>query len=338
IHQYNVTVTREITRNLMVEVSYVGSQTRAIAVSRNINAISAENLARGSAYLQAAVTNPFAGLLPGTTRNGSTIQRQELLRPFPQFGDITQNALSIGTSWYNSLQVIVQKRVSHGLTFTSSYTYSRSMERTSFLNSQDTDPITQVTDYDRPHIWVFSGVYELPFGKGRRIGGAATGLLDHLIGGWQVNWNFNWQSGRPLGQPGGLEPIAGKSAKLDKPTPDRWFNTCYADLNGALQKCLAGENPVWYQRPIFTLRTTPNRFSDIRVPWKPTLDASLFKRLSLPRKLRLELRIEAFNLMNTDILPGPNTTYNDSNFGRIPTPRGSVYFPRNVQLGMKLFF
>jgi hypothetical protein len=338
IHQYNLTVTREITKNLMLELSYVGSRTAAISISRNINAISAEDLAKGAAYLQATVKNPFAGLLPGTTRNGSTIQRQELLRPYPQFGDITRNAMSEGKSWYNGLQVIVQKRMSHGLTFTSSYTYSRTMEQTSFLNSQDTTPVKQVTDYDRPHIWVFSGVYELPFGKGRWIGGNAGALLDAFIGGWQANWNFNWQSGRPLGTPGSLEPIAGKSAKLSNPTPDRWFNTCYTDLNGASQKCLAGEEPVWTQRPNFTLRTTPNRFDDIRVPWNPTMDASLFKRVALPGKFRAEVRIEAFNLLNTKILPGPNTSYNDANFGKIATPRGSVYFPRNVQLGLKLLF
>jgi hypothetical protein len=51
-----------------------------------------------------------------------------------------------------------------------------------------------------------------------------------------------------------------------------------------------------------------------------------------------EVRIEAFNLMNTNILPSPNTTFNDANFGRIATPRGSIYFPRNVQIGAKLYF
>ncbi len=338
IHQYNVTVTREITRNLMVEASYVGSQTRGIAVSKNINAISATDLAKGAAYLQQTVPNPFAGLLPGTSRNGTTIQRQELLRPYPQFGDITENAMSVGKTWYNSLQLIVQKRVSRGLTFISSYTYSKTMEQSSFLNAQDTEMVKQVTNYDRPHIWVFSGVYELPFGRNKAIAHDASGLLNQLVGGWQVNWNFNWQSGAPLDTPGGLEPIPGKSAKLSHPTVDRYFSTCYTDLNGALQKCLPGEEPVWRQRPPFTLRTTPNRFDDIRVPWKPTLDASIFKNVAISNRTRIEVRVEAFNLTNTAILPAPNTTFNDANFGKIPAPRGSIYFPRNVQIGAKLYF
>src|SRR5262249_613771 len=160
----------------------------------------------------------------------------------------------------------------------------------------------------------FSGVYDLPFGRGKRYARDASGALNHIVGGWQINWNFNWQSGRPLGQPGGLEPIAGASATLPHPTPDRWVNTCYVGPNGHLQKCVAGESPAWRQRPPFTLRTTPLRFDDIRVPWKPTLDASAFKYFDLPRKMRCELRIEAFNLTNTVIFPAPNTTFNDANF------------------------
>ena len=344
IHQYNVTVSREISRSLMVEASYVGSRTRGLATltlaenGKNINAISAEDMAKGAAYLQAQVPNPFAGLLPDTSRNGATIQRQEMLRPYPQFGDITRNAFGVGRVWYNSLQFIAQKRVSRGLTFTSSYTFSRTMEQDEFLNAQDAAPLAMIADQDRPHIWQFNGVYELPFGRGRPIGRNIGSALNRLAGGWQFNWNFNWQSGRPLGMPGGLEPIPGTSAKLPNPTPDRWFNTCYVDLSGALQKCEPGESPVWHQRPPFTLRTTPLRFDYIRVPWKPTLDASLFKHVDVSRRIRLEIRLEAFNLTNTVIYGSPNTTFNNANFGKIAEPRGSIYFPRNMQLGAKLSF
>ena len=94
-----------------------------------------------------------------------------------------------------------------------------------------------------------------------------------------------------------------------------------------LQKCQPGESPVWRQRPPFTLRTTPLRFDDIRVPWKPTLDASLFKHVQLTRRTRLEIPVEAFNLTNTVIFAGPNTTFNDSNFGKIAERRGSGTSP-----------
>ncbi len=104
------------------------------------------------------------------------------------------------------------------------------------------------------------------------------------------------------------------------------------------QKCLQDETPVWRQRPPFTLRTTPNRFSDIRVPWKPTLDASLFKTFRFSSRYRVQIRVEAFNAFNSVIYPAPNTDFASQNFGRIPDPKGTIYFPRNVQLGVKFFF
>jgi hypothetical protein len=340
IHEYNATLSREITRGLMVEVSYVGSQTRDLSVTngKDINAISAADMAKGAAYLQAQVPNPFAGLLPGTTRNGTTIQRQELLRPYPEFGGITENSLAVGKGWYNSLQLIVRKRVSRGLSLISSYTFSKTMEQNEFLNPQDAQPVKEVTNYDRPHIWQFSGTYELPFGHGKTFARDINSALDQVIGGWQVNWNFNWQSGKPVDMPGALEAIPGTSAVLSNPTPDRWFNTCYLDTSGVPQHCLAGEAPVWQQRPPFTLRTTPHRFSDVRAPWRPTLDASAFKRFTLPGRFRFELRAEAFNLTNVAIFDVPNTTASSADFGTIPFPRKSIYFARNIQIGMKLFF
>jgi hypothetical protein len=338
IHAFNLTVGRQLARDVMVEVSYVGSRIRDLSVSKNdINAISGADQLRGAAYLQERVPNPFAGLLPGSSFNGPTVQRQQLLRPYPQFGGITENSMSIGKTNYNAIQVIVQKRMSHGLKLTSSYTYSRTRERNNFLNPQDTELVAeQPTDYDRPHIWVFSGKWELPFGKGRHFGGSAAGLRQVLIGGWEVNWELAVLSGRPLDQPSGLEPIA--SARLEHPKPERWFNTCYLDLNGVAQKCLVGETPVWRQRPPFTLRTTPNRFSDIRVPWKPTLDASVIKTFRFNSRYRVQLRMEAFNALNSVIYPSPNTDFASQNFGKIPDPKGTIYFPRNVQLGLKFFF
>jgi hypothetical protein len=341
IHQYNITVSREVLPSLLVELSYVGSQTRNIAVGHNLNGISAADLARGAAdnnYLQQNVPNPFAGLLPGTTRNGATIQRQNLLTPYPEFGGITENAMAIGKGWYNSLQLVVQKRFSKDLSFLSSYTFSRTMEQASFLNDQDTQMVVQRASYDRPHVWNFTGTYALPIGRDKMFGRTMSPVLNAVVGGWQANWNFNWQSGRPLGTPGNtLEPLPGTSPVLAHPTADRWFNTCYLDTTGNLQSCLPGESPVWQQRPPFTLRTTPDRFADIREPWKPTLDASIFKRFDLPNQMRFELRLEAFNVTNTVIYNNPSTALG-ANFGRIVTPRGSAYIPRNMQVGFKLFF
>ncbi|HEV8485172.1 MAG TPA: carboxypeptidase regulatory-like domain-containing protein [Blastocatellia bacterium] len=346
IYQYNFGFERELKRNLIVEVSYVGSQTRHLAVGKGINEISAADQARGATFLQQAVPNPFAGLLPGSGSNGATVQRQQLLRPFPQFGGITENSMSIGKSWYNSFQFRVEKRMSNGLSFLSSYTLSKNMEQNNFLNAQDSKMVRQLTDYDRTHRWVLSGVYDLPFGKGRKLLGQTNRVVNHLIGGWQVQGIFTQQSGRPLDQPN-LERL--KTAKLKDATFDRYFNTCYRDTAGGLKSCLPGEEPVWFQRQPFTLRTTPNRFSDIRVPWKPTLDFSIFKQTKIGEKFMLQYRLEAFNALNTVIYESPSLDSNAvtsqclvvgqcGNFGKVSQPRNAIYPPRQLQMGLKLHF
>ena len=340
IHQWNLTAQREITRDLMVELSYVGSHTGALGVGRNINAIGAADLARGPSYLQQTVPNPFAGLLPGSSFGGATVQRQQLLRPYPQFADITENQVSLGTSRYDAAQLTLRKRFSGGLTFTAAYAYSRVKEKTGYRNAQDTELFEQVANYDRPHVLVLSGVYELPFGSGKPIGRDSRGLAEVLIGGWQIQWIFNWQSGRPIDLAGNtvnsLDLL--RSPRIDNPTFDRWFNTCYLDTAGVRQKCAGDEEPAWQQRPAFTLRTLPARLDDIRVPWKPTVDASLFKNVRIRERYRLELGIEAFNLLNTVIFQPPNTDFTSANFGKIPIPREPIYFPRNVQLRGKVYF
>src|SRR5262249_25405518 len=183
---WNLGFQRQVTPNLIVEAAYVGSRTTDLGVSHGINSISASDLAKGATVLQQTVTNPFAGLLPGSSINGRTVQRQQLLRPFPQFQGITENALSFGKSWYNSLQVRVEKRLSSGLSFISSYTLSKEMEQNNFLNSQDTTMVRQLVSYDRTHRWVTSVDYKLPLGAGRRFLDR-KGVLNQLVGGWQIN-------------------------------------------------------------------------------------------------------------------------------------------------------
>jgi len=354
IYMYNFGVQRQITPNLTIDLTYVGSQVRRLPVGRGINEISAADLAKGAAnsqYLTNTVTNPFLGLVPGTGINGRTVQRQQLLRPYPEFIGIGENSMAIGKSWYNSFQMRVEKRLSYGLKFISSYTFSKEMEQNNFLNAQDTVMVRQLVDFDRTHHWVFSGLYDLPFGRGRKFLSQARGIRNGLIGGWRINWIYTMESGIPLSEPGGLERLAA-SAKLANPTPDRWFNTCYLKADGSsLQNgtpaevatwgavCANGElSPVWKVRPPFTLRTTPDRLSDVRAPWRPTLDMSVFKDINFTELVKLQYRFETFNTLNTVILPPPDTNFASKNFGSIPSPRGSIYFPRNVQMALKLYF
>ena len=136
VHQFSVGVQRELPWQVVLDASYVGSRTRGYPVAKGINEITEAQLATGTAML-VQVPNPFAGLLPGTAMNGATVPLQQLVRPYPQFTGITEDRRSIGEIDYNSIQVTLNKRLSRGLQFLVSYTYSKRQQRTEYLNAQN---------------------------------------------------------------------------------------------------------------------------------------------------------------------------------------------------------
>jgi hypothetical protein len=334
VHQYSIGVQREIPGNMVVDAAYVGSRTRGLVVQKGINEITAEQLAQGNAML-APVANPFQGRLPGTAFNGPTVPLQQLLRPYPQFASITEDRRSLGKNDYDSLQLSLNKRMSKGVQFLVSYTYGKTMEEVAYLNPQDDwDQLLRVvTERDAPHRLMISGNWSLPFFSN------AKGVMGSLLGGWQANGIVVFQSGIPTGGPaataaGGAFLVG--DPKIDNPTMARYFNTCTKALNGTPQNCQPGETPVWEIQPPFTLRTLPTRFDDIRAKRPGLVDFSVFKTFTLPATMRLQVRVESFNLFNTPWFPAPNVTATNAAFGQV-TPN-QANDPRNVQLGIRLQF
>src|SRR5262249_53098566 len=136
-HQFSLEVQRELPGQMTVSLAYVGNRARRLQVNQLINEIPLSALALGATELTRNVSNPLAGRIPGTALNGATVQQQQLLRPFIQFTSLTQQFESVGTSRYDGLQFMVYKRLSAGLNFSAAYTYSRTFERRSFANAQD---------------------------------------------------------------------------------------------------------------------------------------------------------------------------------------------------------
>src|SRR5262249_49408799 len=128
------------------------------------------------------------------------LSRAQLLRPYPQFDQIHPLFLQGANSDYNALQMTFTKRYAKGLVFEANYTYAKAMDDgTSYQDSYNTRASRSVSSVDVPHRFVFSGVYELPVGRGRHFGTNVSRLSDLLIGGWQVNGILNIQTGSALG-------------------------------------------------------------------------------------------------------------------------------------------
>jgi hypothetical protein len=329
MQKWQFSIQRQLARQTVLELSYVGNRGAEIETSRDLNAT--PNQYRSTSpvrdqakinYMSANLPNPFYPLLPNTGRSGQTIGRSVLLGKYPHFGSVSTTT-NEGRSWYQSLQLRVERRFAQGFTVQGAYTWSKFFEATTFLNAADAAPARVVSDQDYPHRLSLSGIYELPFGRGRRFASQASGFVNALAGGWQVQAIYAGQSGQALGFGnflfyGNLHdiPIAATS-------PERWFNT-EAGFERDAAKQLS-----------WNLRTTSVRFTGIRGDGINRFDASVIKNTALTEKTRLQFRAEFLNFCNHVMFANPNTDPTSTAFGAVTSEKG---YARRIQLGLKLIF
>ncbi len=331
-HRWSIGIQHELPWLLLVEGTYVGSYSDQIPVSRELNATPGQYLSTSPVrddttnnYLGQQVANPFAGLLPGTNINGANVARSQLLRPYPQFTSITAFQ-TIGTSDYTSFQSRLERRMANGFTVQAAYTWSKTMVETGFLNAFDTELERVIGPFDRAHVFVTSGIVEVPVGRTRRWGRDWNALVDGFLGGWQVSFLFKAQSGAPLGfgnflfaQGATIDDAVLPGGDRDE---DRWFN-------------VDAFNRVNNQQLVSNVRTQPSRFGEVRGPGYAVLDLAFLKNVSMGSRTRLQLRAEIYNALNRANLGGPNTTTTNSAFGTITAQNG---LPRQVQLAARFTF
>ena len=293
--------------------------------------------------LNAQVPNPYYGVVPPASGLGSrpTMQAASLMIPYSQFGLVGDYTNPYGRSWYDSLQVKLNKRLygaRRGLSYQLAYTYSKNMESTSYRNGwpwQDPHPIYDPVAYDRTNIFTFAGEWDMPMGRGAKyIFAHPSRVLGGVVNDWRMDWIFSDESGTPIGIPNvwfvgnhGFVPSGGS-------TFSQWIYNC----NGLPKACYT---PI----PTFGQGNQPDRVGYLRSPYIPNLDLSLQKDFMLTESKRLQFRADAFNLMNTPLFPGPNTNTSQipkqvdgrwQGFGTVNLFQQN--FPRIIQLSLKLFF
>jgi hypothetical protein len=338
--RWQVGIQRELPGGWLAEATYVGAYGSNHQTTRNINATPNEFLSTSAVrdqtainYLGALVPNPFFGLMPSTAiaaLRGSTIARERLLRPYPQF-DAVNTTTNDGESWYQALQLNLQRRFSKGYTLGMSYTWSRFEEAIEFLNPDDLEPTRTTSSQDVPHKLSISGIAELPFGEGRKFASDTNAVVSKLISGWQLSGIYSYQSGVPIGNFGNLlftgnfDDIALSSSER---TLAQWFNTN------------AGFNTVSAEQLASNVRTFPLRFDSVRAHEINNVDLSLIKNTTIAGNVQFQLRLEALNAFNHPLYPAP--TGNSLNptavqFGSIVASTQANY-SRRTQVMFKLIF
>jgi len=352
VHQYSVDLERQF-GDIVVSIGYVGSRVEQINVGGtesntvNINQLDPRFFSLG-ATLNDQVANPFFGNPAfGAFSRNSTIARGQLLRPFPQFGDILANQVSAGRSRYDSLVLKVERRFNDGLGLRANYTYSRLKDNifgeinflgnnsNAFarpLNNYDLDAEFGFSALDAPHRFNFVGTYELPFGKGKHWV-SEKGFASAVLGGWVITAVGSYQSGYPILVVQNSNN-SGLFGSFQRPNIVAGQNPA---TSGSLQDRLRSYlNPLAYsQAAPFTFGNAPRTDPRVRTPSQKTLDAALQKTIRFTESKNLVVRGEVINVLNIPIFRAPATVFGRADFGRITEVGG---FPRLLQVTVRFGF
>ena len=343
VEQWNLGLQRAITNNLSVEVAYVGSHIVHVGIpDSNLNQLTTEQLSEGAPLLK-TVPNPYYGQIPiSSSIGGKTITEAQLMKPYPRFLNVATYRHNSGTTNYNAIEAKVERRFSHGLSLLFAYTHSKliddasSVFSTTVLSSPNSSSLIAADTFrpelerdsssgDMPNVTSFSGIYDLPAGRGHRF--ASSGLADAVLGGWSLNTIFLLQSGMPVTvtQATNNNSFAGFALQrpnlVGKPslspgdrTPTHFFNIS-----------------AFATAPQFTIGSASR--NPVRGPAYRDVDLALVKHTTLYRETGLEFRAELFNLTNTPAFSQPNGSFGSAAFGSITS---TVADPRVMQLAIRI--
>lgn len=294
---YNLTVERQVGSSIAVNLSYVGSVAHSISYE------------------------------VGDINAGSQLTKS--------LGKI-QYLTDAGMGNYNAFEAKITKRQSRNLSFLASYTYGHSLDNgpapfdLGYNNDYPANPNNLRAEYassdaDVRQNFVFSGLWRLPFGRGQHYLAGWGRTTNTILGGWQLNSIYNMRSGTPVNviesgeaNSAAVRPNVTKNPNLsrNKRTLLAYFDTSAFNNQGIGP--VAGRNIV-------------------RGPGFINLDASLFKEFPIEEQMKLQLRFEAFNALNTPHFGNPDGVFSDGTFGQIQRESGSEA-NREVQIAAKFIF
>ncbi|MBO0860695.1 MAG: TonB-dependent receptor [Chloracidobacterium sp.] len=361
IGQWNLNVQRELPGGVTVEAAYSGSVGIGLrGGATDINQLSPEEIAIASQLAPGpngvltpignlTVPNPFLSLpadqLPPATSilGRSTVTVAQLLRPYPQFGNVVSYTANEAHSSYHSLQLRVARRFGDSLIFSAAYNFSKSIDDlTSMSINNQTIQIQYFQDYynrrgdkslsnfDATHRLISDLTWRLPFGRDRRF--ARDGVISRIVGGFSVNAIGQAQSGFPLS-------ISATNASLQGLA----FNSLRPNIVGDVKTSTDSKadrikqyfNTLAFSQPApYTFGNAPRTLPNLRGPGYFTTNMSLQRDFKLTENARLQIRAEAFNVFNRTNFQIPGTAFGAAGFGVITNTED----PRQIQIAARIYF
>lgn len=375
-HRWRIGIQRQLPGGFVAEVAYSGARSR-VWYPQRVNYLPEQYWATGNVrnqtledYQNANVPNPFhisnlAALQTSSPTlyrylssqalfTSTVIRRNVLLRAFPQMGTPT-GAVNLsgvrpgqdlntarGLNEYKDLQVQIEKRFSRGFQTALMYTRASNYVENTYYNEFDNRPSAVPSTDVRPHRFVWSGIYEFPFGKGRRW--LANNPLRFAAGGWQISWIYQRQTGAPLlwgnrffyGDLSQLPEIA-NSDQVHERDIHLWFDPAIAYRgSGAVPAGFVGfDGRSGTQPGAFHVRAFPYRLDTMRADGIRNWDLKLLRNFQITEGVRFVLAMDALNATNHTNFAAPDVDPTSTTFGQV---RSTVGAPRVLQLNLRIEF
>ena len=308
------------------------------------------------------LANTLATRLQGTAPTSVVAlsgQNPNFFIPYNQYNGGFNVIDSNDFSTYHALQVQLQRRLSAGLEGQISYSFSKSLDTRSFDPAFTITPTGSgqsaantpldiynrranyaLSDFDRRHVIQSYFVYEVPFGKGQRFLANANGLVQRLIGGWQLSGFITWESGRPFTVFSG-----GNTFSNVRQTPancsgcSRSDGQLFIDPSSSFYSYFDTAQKGQFSIPdAGSFSNTGRNF--FRGPAFFDVDATIAKNIyfTADTRYRLQLRADIVNVTNHPNFGFPTAVFTSATFGRIRDTMDGNYQPRKLQLGVKFYF
>jgi hypothetical protein len=330
--RWRIGIQQQLGANHVIEAAYAGSYSDRVYVNRPLNPLPerywADGLTRNDAIasrMSANVTNPFRLAVFDSLKSdpllyqylgsqgfftSSIIRVNQLLRPYPHLGTLTDQNAPAGEVRSDALELSFTRRFAQGFNAQVAYTAMDIREADIYLNEFDAAPSWRTSNDGRPHRLTASTVIQFPFGPGRRW--LNSGWARHVAGGWQLAVIYEYQPG-PLIDFGNLFYYGNlEDIKKGPRTLDRWFNTDNFERQ-------ASRGPASYHRRVF-----PTRIDGLRADSTNQWNANIQKEFRLWERAALQLRLDAINVFNRSQFAAPNTNPYSTDFGRITSQTGAV--------------
>jgi len=322
----SLSIQRELWARTILDVSYLLNAISRDGYTKNFNMMDPRLSFQYAAELSRAVPNPFfnygtVDTFPGQLRSRPTVSRADLLKPYPQYLSLLQDWTNGRNARYHTLELRAQRPFFDGLSLLAGYAYVRGSRQEFYDNVDEYDQRwSWISSQDPRHRLNVSVVWGVPIGRDRPIGHAMSRTLDALVGNWEVAGIYRYESGQYLRFNSMLAPSTTPETIGDVGAGTFWFNTAGFD-----------------RLPAFTRRANAWQYDGLKGPNYTNVDLSLSKRVPVTGNVKLNLRVEAYNLLNGMNWANPSTTIGASDFGQV-LRQADAYFGRQLQYTLRVEF